>query len=184
MSKRERMLALGIALLVVIIGGYQLVVVPVLSAFDRVAVETNELRNDVNEARALVDNRERIERTWAGYRAAGLRDDEFNARARVQESITDWCRDSRLKIDRLETGRDARPDDDDRFAEITFRLTASGGVRSLQRFFEFVSTAPFPLRVVDCSITNPRAGEEGLTLVLNMSTIIDAENVADGSGGA
>ncbi len=184
MSSRERILALGIAILVVVIVGYQFVVLPVLGAFDRVADETTQLRNEVKEARALVDNRERIETTWAGYEKAGLENDEFSARARVQASITEWCQASRLKIDRLETGRDARADEDNRFAEITFRLTASGGIRSLQRFFELVSTAPFPLRVLDCTISNPRAGEEGLTLVLNLSTIIDAANATDASGGA
>lgn len=184
MSSRERLLALGIALLVVVIAGYQFVLLPVLGAFDRVADETTQLRNEVKEARTLVDNQERIETTWAGYRKAGLDNDEYAARARVQASITEWCQTSRLKIDRLETGRDARADEENRFAEITFRLTASGGIRSLQRFFELVSTAPFPLRVVDCTISNPRAGEEGLSLVLNLSTIIDADNATDASGGA
>lgn len=184
MSPREKTLAMLVGLLVVLVGGYLLVVDPVMDAFERVTDETDAVENDLREARALVDNQEKIQRRWVAYRQAGLRDDEFDARRRAQESINQWCDAARLSIKTMEPSTNPRIDDDQRFAEVTIRLTAEGSIGSLQYFLQQVSTAPFPLRVESCSITNRREGEEALTLVLLLSTIIEADNLANESGGA
>lgn len=184
MSPRERILALLVGLLVVLVGGYLLVGKPVMGAFERVAAETRAVENDLRDARLLVDNQEKIQRRWVGYKQAGLRDDEYDARRRAQESITQWCDAARLSIKTMEPSTNPRIDDDQRFAEVTIRLTAEGSIGSLQYFLQEVSTAPFPLRVESCNITNRREGEEALTLVLLLSTIIEADNLADESGGA
>ena len=140
--------------------------------------------SEVREARTLVDNQPRIERRWVGYRRAGLRSDEYDARRRAQESMAQWCDESRLAIKSMEPSNSVQIDEDERFAEITIRLTAEGTIASLQRFLQRVSAAPFPLRVESCSITNRREGEEALTLVMTLSTIIEADNLSDESEGA
>jgi len=184
MSSRERFLAMMIGLLVVGVGGYMLVVVPVLNAFERVADETTEMESKLQSARLLVENQRRIDARWVGYRQSGLRDDEFDARRRAQESIAQWCDASRLTIKTMEPSKEPKLDDDERFAEITIRLTAEGTIGSLQRFLQEVSAAPFPLRVESCTISNRREGEEALTLVMSLSTIIEAAPRGDESGGA
>lgn len=184
MSPRERTLAMVIAVLAVGFGGYMLVVVPVTNAFARVADETTEMEGKLQSARLLVDNQRRIDGRWVGYRQAGLRDDEFDARRRTQESIAQWCDTSRLTIKTMEPSREPKLDEDERFAEITIRLTAEGSIGALQRFLQHVSAAPFPLRVESCTISNRREGEEALTLVMSLSTIIEADPGHDESGGA
>lgn len=184
MSPREKVLALVIASMLVGFGVYKLVVVPVMLAFERVADETVAMENQLREAQTLVDNQSRIERQWVGYRRAGLRSDEYEARRRAQESMARWCDESRLTIKSMEPSNRVQVDEDERFAKITIRLTAEGSIGSVQRFLQKVSAAPFPLRVESCSITNRREGEEALSLVMTLSTIIEAGDGPDDSEGA
>ncbi|MEM9414509.1 MAG: hypothetical protein AAGA29_03405 [Planctomycetota bacterium] len=179
MSSREKTLAIAVAALVVGVLGYLLVVVPVVDAFGRVSDETVELETELNKARVLVDNQTLIERRWAGYQRAGLRADAFDARSRTQESITQWSAASRLNIKHLEASNRAGRSSDESFEEITFRMSATGSIRSLQHFLEHVSTAPFPLRIVDCSITNRRQDDDDLDLNLTLTTIIQPNDSAD-----
>ncbi|MFI4859629.1 MAG: hypothetical protein ACIAXF_02990 [Phycisphaerales bacterium JB063] len=183
MSKREKTLAIAVAAMVVGVVLYLLVVTPVLNAFDRVGEETAALETKLNEARVLVDNQALIEKRWAGYRRAGLRSDEYSARRRTQESITQWSAASRLNIKHLEAANNPVRDDDERFDEITFRMSATGSIHSLQRFLERVSMSPFPLRIVDCSITNRREDEEDLDLSLTLTTIIQTGDAEDAQPG-
>lgn len=185
MSKRETTLAIAIAAMLVLLAGYALVAVPIMNAFDRVAKETAELETQVNEARVLIDNQRTIEGRWASYRTAGLRVDQFDARRRTQESITQWSAASRLSITNLEASGEASRDDDNPFEEITFRLSAKGSILALQRFLEHVSASPFPLRITDCSISNRREGSEELDLSLTLTTIIQPEDLPESiPGGA
>ncbi|XAM00280.1 hypothetical protein OT109_02605 [Phycisphaeraceae bacterium D3-23] len=185
MSSREKTLAFAVAAMVLGVVGYLMVVSPVMSAFERVGDETAELEVKLNEARVLVNNQVRIEQDWAGYRRAGLRADEYDARSRTQESITQWSAASRLNIKHLEASNSPTRDNDERFEEITFRMSATGSIHALQRFLERVSASPFPLRIVDCSITNRREDEEDLDLNLTLTTIIQPADEADAqTGGA
>ena len=183
MSRRERTLAIAVAALVVLVVGYLAIVVPVMGAFEQVSEETAALEKKLNAARVLVEHQEQIDQRWAGYRAAGLHTDEFEARRRTQESITQWSAASRLEIQHLEAASQATRDPDERFDEITFRLSGKGTIRSLQLFLEKISASPFPLRIVECSISNRRAGESELDLTLTLSTIIEPDVEQDSQAG-
>src|ERR1043165_3991253 len=98
MQKRERFLGGGVALLV---GGWLLdgmVIQPALAWFAATDKETQVAAREADEAGVLIDRQPRILADWRARHAAGLIDNEDQARFRLQRTLQDAAKASGFTI--------------------------------------------------------------------------------------
>ena len=174
MNRRETMLALAVGL---IIGGWVLltwVIDPALAAFSAVDEQTQQLEQDLSQARTLVDNEQKIQRRWVGYERAGLSRSLEEADAQTGGALFAWAEEAGFDKINLSDGR-ARTDDEKPFGEITYTLQTSGTLKQVCDLLWSVRRSPFPLRL-EKSVVDLRGGEsEVLSVSLTVSTLFTPE---------
>ena len=98
MQKRERLLAGAVALLV---GGWlvdSVVIQPTAAWFAAMDKSTQAATREAGEATVLIDRQARILADWRSRHAAGLVDDEDQARFRLQRTLQDSAKSSGFTI--------------------------------------------------------------------------------------
>lgn len=171
MTKREKILLFVTLAVVGLFALDRLVIVPVSAAFSNLEVETAAARTQLNEARTLVNRADRIEQRWGGYHAAGLGDDMNAAQARAQLRLTQWAQTAGLGIETLSTGRVV---EGERFDEVSFIVSGTGSLASVERFLWEVRQADFPLRIERSDLASRNESEDALMFSLTLSTIVSA----------
>jgi hypothetical protein len=174
MSKRERILAAGVAILVALFGLDRIVLQPLTDSLGQMQAEVQQLEAHLDDANLLTRNEALIEQRWRAYRLAGVADTADRARIRVQEQLTAWSQSAGLQLQSLSTGRVATGE---RFDQIGFTVAGTGSIKAVQRFMWSIRVAPFPLRISSSDIVCRDEQLDRLSLSLRLSTV--AKNAAD-----
>ncbi|MFN3167811.1 MAG: hypothetical protein ACE37H_12180 [Phycisphaeraceae bacterium] len=174
MSRREKLLALLVAL---IVGGFALlnwVIDPALAAFAAIDAESEQLEQELIQARGLVEDEPRIRKDWAGYQKAGLKRSLEAADAETGRALLVWAEDARLTKVRLSDGK-PKTDGEQPFATLSYTLQAAGRLSQVCELFYAVLESPFPLRIEKCVIDVQNNDSESLQLSLTVSTLFTPE---------
>lgn len=174
MSKREKFLALAVAL---IVGGFALlnwVIDPALAAFAEVDAEAAQLEQELTQARALVESESTIRKQWAGYQKAGLKRSLEQADAQTGRALLVWAEDARLTKVRLSDGK-AKTDDEQPFGTLSYTMQAAGRLSQICNLFYAVLESPFPLKIEKCVIDVQNNDSEELQLSITVSTLFTPE---------
>lgn len=187
MNKRERLLAVIIALLVGYFVVDRLIIVPVTAHFAALDEQVTAARQRYESARVLVDNEQVLRARWQAYQQVGLAADESVVRIRVQQNLTDWSREAGFNLTTCTASRTIKGE---RFAEVHFIARGTGSLRSVVQLLASIHASPFPLRILSCDIASRDEKLDALTLGLTVSTICMPEsdgaaaNVAFTGGGS
>lgn len=174
MNKREKMLALIVAL---VVGGWALlnwVVDPLLAGFDTVKEESAQIEQDLSLAQTLVDNDTKIRKQWKGYEQAGLARSLELADSESRRAILVWADKAHLSKVKLSDGKE-KTDDDKPFGELTYTIQATGKLGQIYDLLTSVHESPFPLRIEKCIIDVQNSDGENLQLSLTVSTLFTPE---------
>lgn len=174
MSKREKILALGVAL---IVGGWLLltwVIDPAFAAFADIDEQTEQLKQELSLARSLVDNESKIRKGWAGYEKAGLSRSMEAADAETGRALLAWADEAGLSKVKLSDGKD-KVDDEQPFGELRYTVQTAGKLEQIYKLLWSIHQSPFPLRVEKCVIDVQNNDGENLQLSLSVSTLFKPE---------
>lgn len=177
MSSREKILALGIAL---IVGGWLLltwVIDPAFAAFAEIDQEAEQLEKELSLAQSLVDNESKIRKHWAGYEKAGLARSMQQADAETGGALLAWADDAGLSKVKLSDGKD-KIDDEKPFGEIRYTVQATGKLDRVYQLLWSIRQSPFPMRIEKCVIDVQNNDDEKLQLSLTVSTLFTPEGQA------
>ena len=169
MNRRELILALAVAGLIVFFAVDRLVIAPLTEGYAAMNEQADQLQSDLTEAQVMVRSADKIEKRWRDYRKAGLASAIDAARIRVQVQVSAWSAETGLQVSTLSSGRVVPGDTYDR---MTFALTGSGSLQQIRDFLYDLQSANFPLRVTDCTITRRSDESDTLSVTLQLSTIV------------
>lgn len=168
LSKRERLIALGVGVAALIYLGDSYVVDPYTvsknQAKDRVAVLDKELEGN----RKLFREQRRMEKSWNDMLASGLKSDPSEAEQQLLRSMRDWAQEAGLTLGSLKPDRVLRSD---KTQLVKLNATGTGPVAAAAQLLWRIETAPIPLKVDDLQLTTRKEGTDDLTLTLSVSTL-------------
>lgn len=170
MQKRERLLAGAIA---VMLGGWlidSVVVQPSLAWFALVDKQTTTARQEVGEAKALIDRQARILADWRARHAAGLVDDEDQARFRLQRTLQSAAQGSGFTIAAVSAGQMIPANQDQVYDLLRLTVSGHGALAQVQGFVGAIEAAAMPLSIERSEWSAGDARKDLLDVALTLST--------------
>ena len=180
MQKRERLLAIGVALLV---GGWAvdaMLVEPGLAWLAALRAEARSAAADAAEAGLLVDRSKQIMDRWRSWHASGVLDDEDAARFRAQQAVAGAARGSSCTIDTLGGGQRVLAAQGQTYDLLRLTVSGQGSLAEVQGFIAALESAPQPLRIERCELAARDPRKDSLDLSLTLSTRIASAKARDG----
>jgi len=180
MQKRERLLAGAVALL---IGGWlvdSVMLQPSLAWFAAMDKDTQAATREVGEANVLIDRQARILADWRGRHAAGLVDDEDQARFRLQRTLQDAAKTSGFTIASVGGGQLVAATQEQVYDLLRLSVSGHGSLEQVQRFVATLESAAQPLRIERAELSSGDARKDVLDAALTLSTRLVAESARGG----
>ncbi len=170
MQKRERLLAGAVA---VMLGGWlidSVVLQPTLAWFAAVDKQTTVARQEVGEAKALIDRQARILADWRARHAAGLIDDEDQARFRLQRTLQGAAQGSGFTIAAVSAGQMITANQDQVYDLLRLTVSGHGALTQVQGFVASLESAGMPLCIERSEWSAGDARKDLLDVALTLST--------------
>lgn len=167
LSQRERILAIG---MIVVVGALMLntfLVNPLSAAREATANERIELEAQVAEAQNVFAKRKNLERKWKSL----LSEDSQNgtgSESRIARALTEWSRQTRLDVTSVKPDRTATKEG---MTETTFVLAGQGTLDAVASFLYRVETSELPVKVVDMQLGSRSESGGSMSLQLRLSAI-------------
>ncbi len=180
MQQRERLLAGAVALLV---GGWlidSVVVQPTLAWFAAMDKDTQAATREAGEASVLIDRQARILADWRGRHAAGLVDNEDQARFRMQRTLQDAAKSSGFTIASVGGGQLVAATQEQVYDLLRLSVSGHGSLEQVQRFVATLESAAQPLRIERAEVSSGDARKDALDAALTLSTRLVAETARGG----
>jgi hypothetical protein len=182
MQKRERLLAGAVVLLV---GGWLIdgmVVQPAVAWFAATDKETQAATREAAEANVLIDRQARILSDWRSRHAAGLIDNEDQARFRLQRTLQDAAKASGFTISSVGGGHLVPATQEQVYDLLRLSVSGHGALDQVQHFVAALEGAAMPLKIERCELSSGDARKDALDAALTLSTRLVGENARAGRG--
>jgi Tfp pilus assembly protein PilO len=141
---------------------------PMLATRDQLDSDVSTASLNVTQATNLIHLAQKDRAKWDQMLRYGLRTDASAAESQMLHAIGDWARDAGLSL----TGnKPDRAEAQKPFQKITFHVTSTGNLRTINRFMWDVETATIPTRVEDFTVTARKDGTDDLSLSVAISTL-------------
>lgn len=180
MQKRERLLAGAVALLV---GGWlidSVAVQPTLAWFAAMDKSTQAATREAGEATVLIDRQARILADWRSRHAAGLVDDEDQARFRLQRTLQDAAKSSGFTITSVGGGQLVGATQEQVYDLLRLSVSGHGSLEQVQRFVAALESAAQPLKIERAEVSSGDARKDALDAALTLSTRLVAQSARGG----
>jgi hypothetical protein len=180
MQKRERLLAGAVALLA---GGWlidSVVIQPTLAWFAAMEKDTQTATREAGEATVLIDRQTRILADWRGRHAAGLVDNEDQARFRMQRTLQDAAKSSGFTIASVGGGQLVAATQEQVYDLLRLSVSGHGSLEQVQQFVATLESAAQPLRIERAELSSGDARKDALDTALTLSTRLVAESARGG----
>jgi type II secretory pathway component PulM len=190
LSKRERMIAMTVTIVVALFLLDSYVVRPVLASRANLIEEVQrKSRAKAVDDRLLARHPELLRR-WQEMRATGLASDPTTVGRQLQDAVRSWAGQSGLNITDMVLS--PTPQKDQEFMKLSLKVTGSGNIEAVTRFLYQMQRAAVPVRVGELSIQGPRDATGGvrggrdpressqiLTMTMTLTTIYMPETEAN-----
>lgn len=180
MQKRERLLAGTVAVLV---GGWLLdsvVVQPAIAWFAAMDKDTRAATREAGEANVLIDRQARILADWRSRHAAGLVDNEDQARFRLQRTLQDAAKSSGFTIASVGGGQLVAATQEQVYDLLRLSVSGHGSLEQVQRFVATLESAAQPLRIERAELSSGDPRKDAIDAALTISTRLVAEAARGG----
>ena len=170
MHKRERLLVGAIALL---LGGWtvdSIIVQPTIAWFATIEKQTIAAQAEAGEAQALIDRQTRIMAEWRGRHAAGLLDDEGQARFRLQKTLQNAAQSSGFSIASVSGGQLIPAGQELHYDVLRLTISGNGSLSQVQAFVAAIEGAAMPLAIERSEWSAGDARKDHLDVALTLST--------------
>jgi len=168
LSKRERNIAIATAVVIGLIGFYQLILNPLLTSRADALSQLEKSNRDLKLSRDTIDASRRMARDFAKVAGPAIKREAPEAEGQVLNSITQWARESNLALSSVK----AEPGEKEKgYQKITFRAAGTGGMLAISQFLFRIETASIPVRVADIVIQSHKEGIDDLEVRMSITTI-------------
>lgn len=168
LSKSERMLAMGVGGVVLLLAIDHYALTPLLDEQTALETEREVVLKDINRGQNQMKERKRLTPQWKNMLNAGLKDDPASAESQVLHALRDWARESGLTLSSL---KPERPESKESLKEVLVQATATGGMEGVAKFMYKIQSAKFPLKVTEFQTSARNDTNDALTLQVKVSTL-------------
>lgn len=170
MHQRERMLVGAVVLL---LGGWtvdSVIVQPTMAWFAAVEKQTIAAQAQAGEAQALIERQTRIMAEWRGRHAAGLLDDEGQARFRLQKTLQNAAQSSGFSIASVSGGQLIPAGQELHYDLLRLTISGNGSLSQVQAFVAAIEGVAMPLAIERSEWSAGDARKDHLDVALTLST--------------
>jgi len=167
LSKRERILALAMIVVVGILAINTFIVNPLSASREATTNEKLELEARIAEAQNVFAKKTNLERRWKSL----LSEDSQNvtgSESRIARALTEWSRQTRLNVTSVKPNR---TDNKKGIVETTFVLAGRGSLDAVASFLYRVETSELPVKVVDMQLGSSSESGDSISLQLRLSSV-------------
>ncbi|MBE0535380.1 MAG: hypothetical protein IH624_06890 [Phycisphaerae bacterium] len=168
LSKRERWIAIGALIILVLLPADRFILTPVLDKLAAVADRRQQLVGQLDEAQNLFDRRRLMEKKWRLFSSQGL-ETESQAESRVLHAVGQWAQDSRLTMTSVKPQRLATEGTD--LQEMTVSVAGTGSLQAAARFLWNVEHAAIPVKIKDLQLGSANDTGSEMSLQVRLSTL-------------
>lgn len=173
LSKRERAIVIATLLCVGLLVGDKFIYAPVETKLSAMQAERDDLRAELTEGEALIQQHKVLGPRWAAIVKDGLRSDA-EAESRIGRAIEDWSGRTRLTLSSIKPDRVAAGEQG--LNEMTFIIAGEGTLESVARFLMLVETDALPVRIKSMSLSSPSEAGNVMRLDLTVSALYLGES--------
>ena len=168
LTPRERKISIAVVGVLALWALDVLAIAPLMDQRSELQSQTLTATESLQQAAHLFAVERIDRRKWEEMTKQGLSNDASAAESQMLHAIQDWSRDAGLtltgnKPDRAEA---VKP-----FEKITFHVTTTGNLASVNRFLWDAETATIPTRIEDLTIASRKEGTDDLSLSVAISTV-------------
>lgn len=167
LSKRERILAIG---MIVVVGALVLntfIVNPLSAGREATANEKVELEAQVADAQNTFAKKKNLERKWKSLLSGDLQN-PTGSESRIARALTEWSRQTRLDVTSVKPDQTTT---EKGMTETTFVLAGQGSLDAVASFLYRVETSELPIKVVDMQLGSRSESGDSMSLQLRLSAI-------------
>ncbi|MEX0775580.1 MAG: GspMb/PilO family protein [Phycisphaeraceae bacterium] len=168
LSKRERYIGWTAAAVVAVLLLDWLVLSPVLSSRERLAVLRQKLQKEQVTAQRLLADDSAATRRYRNLVAVSLPGDASAAESRLLNDLRTWSQQAGFKLSSIRPDRASAVND---LNELSFQATGEGSMHALARFLYMLRNAQMPLRVLELQVASRSDAADDLTVQLRISTL-------------
>lgn len=168
LSKREKYIAIGTVIAVMILALDQLVVEPLVTQLNAIQSQRTDAVAKMDAANDLFARQRKLREVWKNMQSGGLKADVSAAESQAMHALLDWAAASGVQLTALRPDRSVTQGP---FQIISFHVTAGGAMATVSRLLWAIETASIPVRVTDVQITPQPEGTDHLSVQLNVSTL-------------
>jgi hypothetical protein len=180
LSKRERYIVFGAAL---VLGGLALdrvVLGPLLEGWSATEVQRQALLAEMNRATATLRHSKELAPKWRAMVRSGIRDDPAEAESQALHAIRNWTEESGVALSLLKPDRLTERT---RLPEISFQASCNGSMDSISKLLWRVRNATIPVRITELQLATRKEGTDDLSIQLRLSTVYRPETARAGPPG-
>lgn len=168
LSKSERMLAMGVGGVVLLLAIDNYALTPLLDAQSALETERGVVLKQISSGQNQLKERKRLTPQWKEMLNSGLKDDPASAESQILHALRDWARETGLTLSSLKPDR---PESKESLKEVQVQATATGGMDGIARFMWKLQAAKFPLKVTEFQTSARNDANDALTLQIKVSTL-------------
>lgn len=168
LSKRERYIVIGTALVVFVLVLDTFALSPLMEARDATTKEKNDLTVEMARGRATLKQASDLAPRWLEINKSGLKDDPGDAESQVLHSMRDWMEKSRVEIALL---KPERLTDKTQLPQVVIQASGNGTMDSIARLLWRIQTATIPIRITELQISARKEGADDLSVQLRLTTV-------------
>ena len=168
LSKRERLIIAGSALVLGALALDQFVLTPLKDGWDQTQAQKLALQSEMNRAREALRNGHQMAPKWRDMTAAGIKGDPAEAESQALHAIRDWAVESGVTLSMVKP---------DRLTEktllpvISFQAGAAGTMDGIGKWLWRMQYAKIPIRITELQLSSRKEGTDDLTATLRLSTL-------------
>lgn len=168
LSERERKIFIATAALIGLWILYAVAITPLMAQRTQLQTDTLNALQTLHQANDLIDRAVVDRHRFDQMIHYGLASNASAAESQMLHAIGDWASDSHLTL----TGnKPDRAEAQAPFEKITFHVTSTGNLASINRFLWDIETSTLPARIEDFTIASRKEGTNDLSLTIAISTI-------------
>ena len=168
-SKRERYVAIAVALAVGVFAVDRYLLTPYLTRLDEVGIKQLEATRQLEEQTRLFNRQAQLQDVWTAMRSGGaLVPDASEAEAQLMNALQEWADESGVKVG---TRKAEQPVPAGDFKRTGVQFSGRGSMASVSRFLWRLETAHLPIRVSELTLRANRENTDDLIVQLNVSTL-------------
>lgn len=168
LNERERKIAIGVLVALVLMLVYYFAYVPYASARQQVLDDQHDINDKLLHADTIFRREKLLKPVWADMQKGGLNVDPAEAVRQTLDAINFWANDCRFN---LVTYKPERMSQEGVFQVFGISATGSGHMPQVARMLAAIEMAQIPVRVNELSITPQKEGTDDLNVRFSLSAL-------------